>query len=114
MCRCRLIIALAGLASGAVPASATPMVAGVPTTIQAPVYCFVKQTPDGFVALRAGPDPRQRMIIRMRPGEELLIEGPVEGEWRRVHLMRRTGRDDGYFGPGRAGWMHSRYIERCY
>lgn len=114
MSRARLIIALAGLATWAVPASATPIVAGVPTNIQAPVYCYVKRTPDGFVALRAGPDPRQRMVTRMRPGEELHIEGSVQGEWRRVHLMRRTGRDDGYFGPGHEGWMHSRYIERCY
>lgn len=112
MTRIRLLAA--GLALLAGPAAASSIVAGVPTNIQAPVYCYVKRTPDGFVALRTGPAPSHRMVVRMRPGEELHIEGSVAGEWRRVSLMRRTGRDDGYFGPGREGWMHSRFIERCY
>lgn len=77
-------------------------------------YCYVARTPDGFVALRTGPDAGARMVTRMRSGEEVLIETGRNGAWQRVHLMRRTGIDDGYFGPGHAGWMHSRFIERCY
>lgn len=110
----RPCLAAAILALLAGPAAASSIVAGVPTDIQAPVYCYVKRTPDGFVALRAGPSASHRMVTRMHPGEELHIEGTVSGEWRRVGLMRRTGRDDGYFGPGHEGWMHSRFIERCY
>ena len=114
MSRTRFILAFAGLAACSAPAAASSIVAGVPTNIQAPIYCYVKRTPDGFVALRSGPSASHRMVTRMRPGEELFIEGTVSGEWRRVDLMRRTGRDDGYFGPGHQGWMHSRFIERCY
>jgi uncharacterized protein YraI len=85
-----------------------------PVPAKATTYCYVSRTPDGFVALRAGPGAAAGLVTRMRAGEEVLLEPGRSGTWRQVHLMRRTGRDDGYFGPGHPGWMHSRYIERCY
>lgn len=95
-------VALAALGTlSAAPASAT-------------TYCHVSGTPDGFVALRLSPQASARMVTRMRSGEEVLLESRRSGAWQRVHLMRRSGADDGYFGPGHAGWVHSRFIERCY
>jgi hypothetical protein len=80
----------------------------------ATTYCYVRQTSDGFVALRAGPDPGSRLLARMRPGEEVLLDAGRNGTWQQVYLMRRTGRDDGYFGPSPGGWVHSGLIHRCY
>ncbi len=102
MTRHLLPVATLALALGhAVPASAT-------------TYCYVRPTTDGFVALRAAPDAGSRMLTRMRSGEEVLLEGGRQGIWRQAHLMRRSGSEDGYFGPSPGGWVHSGLIHRCY
>jgi hypothetical protein len=100
--RRRVLIASLLFASlQAVPASAT-------------TYCYVRPTGDGFVALRFAPDAGSRMLARMRPGEEVLLEDGRRGAWQQVHLMRRSGGDDGYFGQNPSGWVHSGLIHRCY
>jgi hypothetical protein len=96
-----LCASLLALSFQAMPASAT-------------TYCYIRPTTDGFVALRSGPDAGSRMVARMRPGEEVLLEGGRQGVWRQAHLMRRSGSEDGYFGPSPGGWVHSGLIHRCY
>lgn len=92
--------------------------AGVAQAAPAPTitYCYVRRTADGFVALRAGPDPGARLLARMRPGEEVLLEEGRSGPWQRAHLMRRNGRgEDGGFAPNSpSGWVHSALIRDCY
>lgn len=101
-------LAVAALLATALGAAATP----APTI----TYCYIRQTPDGFVALRAGPDASARLVSRMRPGEEVLLEAGRRGVWQQVHLMRRNGRgEDGGFDPASpGGWVHSALIRDCY
>ena len=46
------------------------------TPASAMIVCWVKKTPDGFVALRAQPDASARMVARMKGGDT--VQG-VEG-----------------------------------
>lgn len=77
-------------------------------------YCYVRQTADGFVTLRAAPDPASRRIARMRPNEEVLLAEGSRGAWRQAYLMRRSSGEDGYVGHSPLGWVHSGLIHRCY
>ena len=83
-------------------------VAGTPAA--ATVFCEIKATRDGFVALRAGPGPNARLLQRMRPGDEVLLRPEREGAWQSVSYWRggrfRSGRNPDGDPPTAIGWMH--------
>ena len=61
-----------------------------PTSASAMIVCWVKQTPDGFVALRAGPDAGARLIARMKGGDTVQgVEGVKDRNgWSYVHWWK--------------------------
>jgi hypothetical protein len=96
--------ALAGaglVAAGAGPAWAT-------------AYCDIAPTRDGFVALRAAPGAKARLVVRMRPGGEALLQPGERGDWQEVLYwpegVRLKGETAGW---PRRGWAHRRYLIDC-
>lgn len=78
-------------------------------------FCQVRQTNDGFVALRDGPDAGARLLVRMKPGEEVMLGQERRGVWRRVTWWPEGVRttDQGFNRGGRVGWVHGRLIDDC-
>ncbi len=101
MIRCLPILAAVGFCLTAAPAGAT-------------TFCQIKQSSDGFVALRSGPSPTARLVARMRPGDEVLTVGDPAGSWQEVQWWRG---DERLSPPGRksraTGWVNRRLIEDC-
>jgi len=106
--RAALLLA-AGLAGGALmeirPAAAT-------------VFCDVKKTRDGFVALRSKPDSRAKLVARMRVGDEvqaITSTGNVNG-WMQVIWWKGGRFKSGgptYDAPSGKGWAYRRFIDEC-
>ena len=73
-------------------------------------FCEIKATRDGFAALRAGPDPGERELERMRPGDEVMLGQERKGAWVRVTFWRggrfASGRNPAGDPPTAVGWMH--------
>ena len=92
-----LLIASCALAS--VPASATG-------------FCHLKQTLDGFVALRAGPSPSARLVGRMNPQDEVLFGLGEKGNWVEATWWRGDDRlNKGYDRIAGKGWVNTRFVE---
>lgn len=98
--------------------SATPRIlAGLIITlagtisVQASVFCDIKRTRDGFVALRAEPHPRAPLLQRMRPGDEVMLAVGRQGDWVEVVYWRggrfANRRTPTNHPPTATGWMHS-------
>jgi hypothetical protein len=82
---------------------------------RASLFCEIPKTPDGFVALRAAPDAKSRIVVRMRAGDEVqLLEGKQDG-WLEVLHWRGDSRldPDKNAADTRRGWAHRRYIKEC-
>ncbi len=84
--------------------------------------CEVKETPDGFVAIRAKPSAKAALVSKAKPGQLLEIQQgknrkPVaSGLWWRV----RHYPGDTALSPGdkdyhlvRDGWIHSKLVGDC-
>jgi hypothetical protein len=96
-------VVLAGLMIAARAASATE-------------FCDVKRTADGFVALRAAPDPQSRLVGRMAHGDEVLGDPTVESRngwifvtWWKGGRFRPGGYE--FDKPTGKGWVNRRLIE---
>lgn len=77
-------------------------------------FCLIKQTADGFVALRANPSSTAGVISQMKPGEEVRPTGRSSGVWRFVHWWRGETRiASGVDKPDARGWVHRSLIEDC-
>lgn len=78
-------------------------------------FCEIKPTPDGFVALRAGPGVSSAVKQRMRPGDEVQLGTERSGKWISVTYWKggrfRTGNPAGD-PPTDKGWVHSDFIVR--
>ena len=77
---------------------------------RASLFCEIKSTRDGFVALRGRPNPDAPLLHRMRPGDEVLLRPERRGAWQRVTYWRggrfRSGRNPDGDQPTAIGWMH--------
>jgi hypothetical protein len=83
--------------------------------------CTVMPTADGFVALRAKPSLKGRILARMRAGEVVVIETKngkyVEsGSW--IRVSHYPGEEmplpsDAEFKDVRTGWAKSRFVDEC-
>ena len=60
------------------------------TSASAMIVCWVKKTPDGFVALRAQPDAGARLVARMKGGDTVQgVEGVKDRKgWTYVHWWK--------------------------
>src|SRR3712207_1924753 len=78
---------------------------------QASLFCEVKATRDGFVALRDGPGAHARLLQRMRPGDEVMMGQGRKGAWVEVTYWRggrfATGKNPEGDAATDRGWMHS-------
>ena len=54
----------------------------------ATAYCEIRQTGDGFVALRAGPSAGTAMLEKMTPGDEILLGQGRVGKWVEITFWR--------------------------
>lgn len=92
---------LAGVTLGALPAAAT-------------AFCNIKETKDGFVALRAGPSTKARIIAKMTTDDEVLIGHRRRGKWDEVTWWRGQDRLQKGFGSSSGiGWVHRDLLEIC-
>lgn len=87
---------------------------------RATAFCDVRKTADGFVALRAAPDPQARLIARMRVGDELMVRDDVAARagWMFVTWWKggrfKVKRETGYDPSDANGWVHAKLIaEEC-
>jgi uncharacterized protein YraI len=87
------------------PAAVASFVA-LSSPADATAFCEVKQTSDGFVALRATPSPAGKLIRKINSGESVQIDRTrrAQGNWMSVY----------YRGPDRSlneqGWVNQRLI----
>ena len=79
-------------------------------------FCDIKQTPDEFIALRAEPSAKGKLVARMKPGDEVMLNNIVaeKNGWTRVYWWK-GGRFQGQTVKGieRAdgqGWVNSRLL----
>ncbi len=101
MIRVLPILAAVGFCLSAAPAEAT-------------IFCQIKESRDGFVALRSGPSPTARLVARMKPGDEVQTVGDPAGRWQEVQWWRGDERLSPVGRPARAtGWVNRRLIEDC-
>jgi hypothetical protein len=105
-------IQAARLAAVAVSAVALNMLVAWPAA--ATSFCNIKQTTDGFAALRAAPDANAPILVRMRSSDEVMLGLGERGPWREVTFWRgQTRHEAGGFGRGRKGWMHRSLLGEC-
>lgn len=80
----------------------------------ATIFCELKKTPDGFIALRAGPSADARLIGRMAPGDHLQVHSEEKGQWTRATWWKRSVYKDGVLvgrhKPHGRGWMNATFI----
>lgn len=80
-------------------------------------FCLLKETRDGFIALRAGPGPDYRPIAKMTPGDEVLFSvfpQDSRGKWQKVRWWRGDTRLTLGFGKTSGeGWVHRDLVGDC-
>ena len=74
-------------------------------------FCGLRPTADGFVALRAAPSTRARLLARMRVGDEVLAQQGLRGPWVEVLWWRGDTRLTRGFHTGRRGWAVQSLID---
>ncbi len=80
-------------------------------------FCDIKPTPDGFMALRERPDAKGKLVARMKPGDEVLINNIVaeKNGWMRVYWWKggRFNGDGSFKGLSKVdaqGWVNSKLL----
>jgi hypothetical protein len=96
------IVLLAGLLILPEPAAAT-------------AFCQLKETRDGFVALRSGPGPSTKLVGRMKAKDEVLLGENRKGDWIPVTWWRGDDRlAKGHEKSAGRGWVHRGLVaEEC-
>ncbi len=75
-------------------------------------FCHLRETADGFAALRAGGGTQHRLIARMKPEDEVMYGLERKGRWVEVTWWRGESRlEEGGFGRGIHGWVHESLID---
>lgn len=69
--------------------------------------CVVRQTHDGFAALRTGPSVRSKMLKKLKPGQVVGLHPAKKyvGKWYPVYFFGDSGS-----GPA-AGYVHSSLLK---
>ena len=79
-----------------------------------PACAMVKQTPDGFLNLRADFSMSGKIIAKLRPGDQLYVTATelgisTLGDWVEVHGVWRLDSND-ISKPWHSGWVARRFI----
>ncbi len=75
-------------------------------------FCYVKKSPDGFVALRKQPRVSSPMVGRMKQDDEVMIGLGLKGNWMEVTWWHGDDRlTKGFNKRAGHGWVNSKYIE---
>lgn len=83
-----------------------------PQPASATSFCHLKETTDGFVALRNRPSAAAKLIGRMKADDEVLVGEGKWGNW--VEVIWWRGQDrliKGFGKPAGKGWVHKKLIE---
>jgi len=79
-------------------------------------FCGIRKTPDGFIALRDQPTARGKLVARMKPGDEVMLNNIVEEKngWARVYWWK-GGRFHGQTVKGiesadGQGWVNGKLL----
>jgi hypothetical protein len=84
----------------------------------ATIYCSIRKTRVGFVALRAAPNAQARLVARMRVGDEVQTH-ERQGDWEFVTWWKggrwkggrfEAQRHGGYDPHNGQGWMLQRFM----
>jgi Bacterial SH3 domain len=79
---------------------------------QASLFCYVRQAPDGFVALRKAPRVSAPMVGRMKAGDEVQLGLGRRGRWIEVYWWRGDDRlEKGFHTKAGHGWVVRRLID---
>ena len=85
-----------------------------PNSAFATEFCSVPETKDGFLALREQPSAKGKLIVRMKPGDEVMLNNivPEKNGWTRVYWWKggRFTPSGDFKGLGKAngeGWVNS-------
>ncbi len=88
---------------------------GVSIPVRASLFCELKPTRDGFVALRAGPSASAPLIQRMRPDDEVMLGERRKGTWVEVTYWRggrfASGTRPEGDPPTARGWMNAALLK---
>ena len=87
-----------------------------PGPARATEFCSIRKTPDGFIALREQPNAKGKLVARMKPGDEVMINNIVDEKngWVRVYWWK-GGRFHGDIIKGiesadGQGWVNGKLI----
>ena len=79
-------------------------------------FCSIKKMPDGFLALRDQPSAKGKLLARMKPGDEVMINNIVDEKngWARVYWFK-GGRFKGDITRGiesadKQGWVNGKLL----
>lgn len=93
-------------------ALATASILCMPIPAKAMAFCHPLETPDGFVALRAGPGSKFRIVAKMKPADEVMYGLRQKGNWSEVTWWRGDDRlEKGFGAHSGKGWVNSKLIE---
>lgn len=80
----------------------------LPTPARATAFCEILSTRDGFVALREGPSVGTKLILRLKPGEDVQLDSTRKAQGGFEPVI--------YWGADRskmvAGWVARRLISK--
>ncbi len=76
-------------------------------------FCLIPTTPDGFVALRAGPRSDARLILKMKPEDEVQIVEGRHGSWQQVRHWPGDKRLAKGYGGFTEGYVAQRFLKDC-
>jgi hypothetical protein len=94
---CVLLALLLGVSGFYQPASAT-------------VFCEVLPTPDGFVALRAAPNAKAKLLHKLKPGQSVQLGAEKKGSWLSVILYLNQDTPSADDDSQTSGWVNGRYL----
>jgi Bacterial SH3 domain len=83
-----------------------------PHLASATSFCHLKETSDGFVALRSQPSAAAKLIGRMKAQDEVLVGEGRRGNW--VKVTWWSGEDrllKGHEKSAGTGWVNRKLIE---
>lgn len=78
-------------------------------------FCSIPETKDGFLALREQSSPKGKLIVRMKPGDEVMLNNivPERNGWTRVYWWKGERPADGIargISKARQGWVNSKLL----
>lgn len=83
-----------------------------PLPAKASLFCYVKPTADGFVALRNAPRVSAPMVGRMKAGDEVQLGVGQKGKWIEVYWWHGDDRlEKGFHTKAGHGWVARHLIE---